>query len=132
MPVGVELRDEALENVRHVAGGDLEVPLQPAGHRGAGHVRGVDVGGRESGGEAQVVQLLVDPEGRDVGHAAPFMDRAVGCRSAESLSESPTSMSRYSTIKRFLSHGRIREGGLYYHQLVWLKGHSQSSYPLVR
>jgi hypothetical protein len=59
VPVGVELGAEPLEDVRQVAGRDLEVPLEPARHGHAGHVRGPDVRRGEPRVAAQVVGLGV-------------------------------------------------------------------------
>lgn len=66
VPVCLKLSSELLQNVRHVLGGDLQVPFEATCHRRVGHIGGPDVGGGEAGVSPEVVGLGVKPSSFDV------------------------------------------------------------------
>src|ERR1043165_4296375 len=61
VPVGFELREELVQNVRHILRRYFEIPFQPACHRCLRHVRRTDVGSRKPTFSTKMIRLGVEP-----------------------------------------------------------------------
>ena len=61
VPVGLELDAELVQHMGHVLGGHFQVPLQPAGNGGLGHIGRTDVRGREPALAPEMVSLGMKP-----------------------------------------------------------------------
>jgi len=59
VPVGFELDRKLVEDMAQILGGDLEIPFQPTGHGGMGHVGRTDIGGGKSAVAPKMVGLGV-------------------------------------------------------------------------